>query len=205
MGKRTRAVHNERRHQLEKELADAMQNPINQNIETIARIHRQMESEIDQHQRTIERVTAFLGRPRFLYMMGTVIILWIVANTFLVFVGLHAFDPQPFTWLLEIINFTSLFITIVILITQNRQNRTLEQRRHLELQFEMLIEQKVTKIIAMLEELRTDLPQVQNRHDPEVEAMKRPVDPNEVLATLDQMLQENQEDNEEGYGQNNGA
>jgi uncharacterized membrane protein len=55
----------------------------------------------------------------------------------------------------------------------------------------MLIEQKVTKIISLLEELRRDLPEVQKRLDPDVEVMKQPVDPHEVLTTLDQRLQEN--------------
>jgi uncharacterized membrane protein len=168
-----------------------MKHPVDQNIETIARIHKHMENEVDQPQRTIESVTAFLGRPRFLYIILTIVTLWIVANTFLVIVGLRAFDPVPFTWLLEAINLSSLLMTTMILITQNRQNGAAEQRRHLELQFEMLIEQKVTKVISLLEELRRDLPEVQKRLDPDVEVMKQPVDPHEVLTTLDQRLQEN--------------
>jgi uncharacterized membrane protein len=189
--KRTTAAGNEQRLQLEQELVDAMKHPVDQNIETIARIHKHMENEIDQHQRTIESVTAFLGRPHFLYIILTIVTLWIVANTFLVIVGLRAFDPVPFTWLLEAINLSSLLMTTMILITQNRQNGAAEQRRHLELQFEMLIEQKVTKVISLLEELRRDLPEVQKRLDPDVEVMKQPVDPHEVLTTLDQRLQEN--------------
>ncbi|GCE14468.1 DUF1003 domain-containing protein [Tengunoibacter tsumagoiensis] len=182
--------------QIEQQIA-AIADPVNQNIETIARIHHQMESEIDHHQRTIEKITALLSRPAFLYFIIVVMVSWIMANLLLIYVGLHAFDPEPFTWLLETINIGSFLLTTVVLITQNRQGKVAEQRRHLDLQFSMLIEQKVTKILTMLEELRDDLPQVESRLDPEVEAMKHPVDPHQVLNSLDQMLKEDLLDDEE--------
>ncbi|HLG75445.1 MAG TPA: DUF1003 domain-containing protein [Ktedonobacteraceae bacterium] len=193
-------AHTERRKDRRRSTVDmdsrTVMNPIDQNIETIARIHRQMESEINYHQRTIEKVTAFFGRPRFLYIIVGVVIVWIAANLALVYVGLRAFDPQPFTWLIEGINIASLIMTSMVLITQNRQNRVAEQRRHLELQFDMLIEQKVSKILSMLEELRRDLPTVRTVYDPEVEVMKQPADPDQVLTTLDQMLGEDNQSEE---------
>lgn len=41
----------------------------------------------------------------------------------------------------------------------------------------LLVEQKVTKVIALIEELRRDLPSVQNRVDSQAEAMQEVVDP----------------------------
>jgi uncharacterized membrane protein len=37
---------------------------------------------------------------------------------------------------------------------------------HLDLQINLLTEQKVTKLIRLLEELRADMPGVRTRHDP---------------------------------------
>ena len=42
----------------------------------------------------------------------------------------------------------------------------------------------------MVEELRRDLPAKQGERDPVVEAMMESVNPHEVLATLDQALEE---------------
>jgi uncharacterized membrane protein len=61
---------------------------------------------------------------------------------------------------------------------------------HLNLQVNLLIERKVTKLVDLVEELRRDMPQVENRHDPQAEAMKEPVNPHEVVKNLHQTLQE---------------
>jgi uncharacterized membrane protein len=97
-------------------------------------------------------------------------------------------DPPPFSWLQGIIGLSALLMTTIVLITQNRQSKATEQRRQLDLQVNLLVEQKVTKLIALVEELRHDLPQIENRHDPEAEAMQQTVDPHQVLKTLNQML-----------------
>ena len=55
-------------------------NPIGQNIETVANLHIHMEKKVDRHQRSIESFTAFLGRPRFLYIIFTFVCLWIFTN-----------------------------------------------------------------------------------------------------------------------------
>jgi uncharacterized membrane protein len=54
----------------------------------------------------------------------------------------------------------------------------------------LLVEQKVTKAIALIEELRRDLPSVQNRVDSQAEAIQEVVDPQTVLSALEGMLQE---------------
>ena len=166
----------------------ASADPMNQSIESLAQLHVHMERKIGRHQRAIETVTAFLGRPRFLYFIMLFVILWITANTALWKIHWVIFDQPPFYWLQGIIGLSALLMTTIVLITQNRQSRSTEQRRQLDLQVNLLVEQKVTKLIALIEELRGDLPQVANRHDPEAEAMKQPVDPHEVLNTFNQML-----------------
>jgi uncharacterized membrane protein len=70
-----------------------------------------------------------------------------------------------------------------VLITQNRQGRRAEHRSHLDLQVSMLAEQKIAKLIALVEELRVDLP-VRDRRDPEAEDMAKPADPELVVAAI---------------------
>ncbi len=81
-------------------------------------------------------------------------------------------------------------MTTGVLITQNRQSKLAEQRRHLDLQINLLTERKVSKLIELMEDLRRDLPSVKNRLDPEAEAMKEPVDPHTALTSLNETLQE---------------
>ena len=81
-------------------------------------------------------------------------------------------------------------MTTVILITQNRHGKLDDLHMHLNMQVNLLIERKVTKLIDLVEELRSDMPIVENRHDPQAEAMKEPVNPHEVVRNLRQTLQE---------------
>lgn len=163
---------------------------IAQNVETIADLHIHAERKVGVHQRAIERVTAYLGRPCFLYVILLFVLLWIIVNSLVVMAGLHSFDVPPYNWLQGIISLSALLMTTLVLITQNRQNNATEQRRRLDLQVNLVVEQKVTKLISLIEELRQDMPQVKDRHDPEAESMKQAVDPHEVLSSLNQMLED---------------
>lgn len=84
-------------------------------------------------------------------------------------------------------------MTTVILITQNRQGNLAERRERLDLQMSLLTEQRTAKIIDLLEELRRDIPSVQNRVDLEAEALTKTVDPHEVLTALETRLEETDE------------
>ena len=80
----------------------------------------------------------------------------------------------------------ALLTTTIILIRQNRLAKLEEQRAHLDLKVTLLTEQKAAKLIDLLEELRRDLPNVKDRHDPQVAALQQSMNPGLVLAALDE-------------------
>ncbi len=163
---------------------------IDQDIETLVSMRMRAEREISQHQRRIEKITANLGRPRFLYFILSFVLLWVVVN--MIFVRLRgvAFDPPPFYWLEGIIGLSALLMTTVVLITQNRQGKIDDQRRHLDLTITLLTERKVSKLIDLVEELRRDMPMVKDRHDPQAEVMKEMADPDAVLTSFNRAMEE---------------
>jgi uncharacterized membrane protein len=163
---------------------------IGQNLEAVVEYQLRSEQGLDQHQRVIEAITRNVGRPRFLYGTLLVVVLWVGVHEVLALFGITFFDPPPFSWLQGLITLSALSVSIMVLITQNREAKQTEHRRHLDLQVTLLVEQKVTKVIALLEELRRDLPSVQNRVDPNAEAMQETVDPQAVLNALKDMLHE---------------
>ncbi len=81
-------------------------------------------------------------------------------------------------------------MTTVVLITQNRQGKVDEQRRHLDLTITLLTERKVSKLIELVEELRHDIPSVKDRHDPQAEVMKEMADPDAVLSSFNRAMSE---------------
>jgi uncharacterized membrane protein len=76
-------------------------------------------------------------------------------------------------------------MTTMVLTTQNRQAKQAERRAELDLQVNLLSEQKITKVIALFEELRRDMPAVPNRDDPVATAMTHAVDPHDVISALE--------------------
>jgi uncharacterized membrane protein len=78
----------------------------------------------------------------------------------------------------------------MILITQNRQSITAERRSQLDLQISLILDQKMSKLITMVDELRRVHPDLENGPDPQVEALKKTVDPHQSIKTLNQLLDE---------------
>ncbi len=52
------------------------------------------------------------------------------------------------------------------------------------LQLNLITEQKIAKLISLVEELRTDLPNVKNRDDEEADLMKQATDPQAILEVI---------------------
>lgn len=165
---------------------DASRDQIGQNIETILAIYTREEQKISRAQRVLENISGFAGRPLYLVSILLFVALWILANVVAHEYGMAEFDPAPFFWLQGIIGLGALLTATVVLIKQDRLAKLEERRAHLDLQVNLLTEQKTTKLIELIEELRRDLPMVKDRHDPEASALQQPTDPHQVLAALDQ-------------------
>ena len=164
--------------------------PVTDTIDVIAAMHVKAEKSVDWHQRSVERVVSTLGRPAFLYFVLWAIIVWISYNEVAPRRHWVRIDAPPFSLLQGCISLGGLLMAIVILISQNRQGKLAESRAQLDLQVNLLAEQKVAKLIALVEELRRDLPTVPDRHDPEAEAMATATNAEEVLAALEEKVQE---------------
>ena len=159
--------------------------PVGESIETIARLHARAEQNVHPHQRAVETVTGLLGRPAFLHAVLLLVAFWVLLNVLAHRLGFRQIDPPPFYWLQGAVGLGALLMTIIVLTTQNRQGQLAERRAQLDLQINLLTEQKVTKVIELVEELRRDLPSVRDRQDPEAEAMTESADPHAVLTALE--------------------
>jgi uncharacterized membrane protein len=157
-----------------------------QNIEAVLDFYTREEQKISRSQRILERISHFIGQPVCLGFILLFVALWMLANAVLRQFGMAEFDPAPFSWLQGIVGLGALLTATVVLTKQNRLTKLAEQRAHLDLKVTLLTEQKAAKLIDLLEELRRDLPNVSNRHDPEAVALKQSMNPDLVLAALDE-------------------
>ena len=153
-------------------------------VQAIARFHAAHEADASPLQRLIERLTRRAGRPAFIALLTALILCWIALNLGLMVLGRAPIDEPPFIWLQGAVATTALYMAIFILTTQRREDKLAGLRDQLTLELSILSEQKSAKIIALLEELRRDDPNVSDRPDEKADALSTPADPNAVLDAL---------------------
>ena len=161
-----------------------MADHIEQNIESVVALQRRESETVSHAQRRVERVGRFIGRPVYLVALLLVILAWVLIN---LRPGAAQWDRPPFELLDGLMTLISLVTTTIVLIAQNRQTKLEQQHAHLGLQVALLTEQKVSKLITLIEELRRDLPNVRDRHDPHAEALQETADTERVVSALEEI------------------
>lgn len=160
-----------------------------QNIETVIGLQAKQVQTEPLHKQLLEKVAAAFGTAAFLYTLILFFVVWIgwshlTGEPTLLF-NLPKYDLQN-----QMLDTAALLIATGVLVHQTRQEKLAEQRSHLMLQINLLTEQKTAKLIALLEEMRADLPELRDRKDWEAEIMQQATDPQVVLDILQENLQD---------------
>lgn len=169
-------------------MSDASETPIlpahiEETVRAIAELQAQHHRRATPVQRIVDRSVRTLSQPRVIGALTAIIVGWIALNVGLSAYG-RAFDLFPFPLLQDAGAALALYLTLLILITQRREDELTQHREQLTLELAILSEQKNAKIIQLLEELRRDMPSVKNRVDAEAEALSIPADPQAVLDAI---------------------
>jgi uncharacterized membrane protein len=156
---------------------------IEETVRAIAELHAQHHRRATPVQRVVDRSVKTLSRPGFVGVLTVIIIGWVALNIGLSTYG-RAFDRFPYPLLQDAGSALALYLTILILITQRREDELTQHREQLTLELAIRGEQKNAKIIQLLEELRRDNPLIHDRVDTEAEALSVPADPQAVLDAI---------------------
>jgi uncharacterized membrane protein len=167
--------------------ADSLSRHIDQNIESIVAMQRREWESVSLAQRRVERLSRFIGRPVYLIALLIIVAGWVAYNAAAAEWGLKPFDAPPFAMLDGIMSLIALITTTIVLIAQNRLAKLEQQHTHLALQVNLLTEQKVTKLIHLIEELRRDLPMVKDRHDAQAAALQERADTARVASAIEEV------------------
>ena len=151
-------------------------------VRSVTELHSDHRGRATTPQRAVNRITALMGRPWFITVVGLSVSVWILANFVVSRLGLEAIDPPPFPWLEVAATLFSLFVVMLVLVAQTHEDELNAHRDTLTLELAILSEHKIAKVIQLLEELRRDSPHVQDRVDPQAEQMAEPADAGSVLA-----------------------
>jgi uncharacterized membrane protein len=157
---------------------------LEETIQAIARLHAEHHSSATRHDRVVERVTLFLGQPSSIIALTVLVVAWMGLNGLASVLGYPPLDSPPFAWLAGFASLASLYLVVVILTTQRRDDLLARHRELLTLELAILAEQKSAKAIELLEELRRDSPHIHDRIDRQADEMARPADPHTVIDAI---------------------
>lgn len=126
------------------------------------------------------------GRLWFVIVHGVWFGVWVILNAGWI-PAIRAFDPFPYQFLTFVVSIESIFLSLFILMSQNRSNKQADSRSHLDLQVNLLAEQESTKTLQMLQQL-CEYHGLSMAADPEVERLKATTEPEALLDQLQKSL-----------------
>lgn len=162
-------------------------NPTQFNIAAIAKLEEEALERRTHTERQSDSIVRFIGSPKFLLLHLILVGTWITANLNLI-PGVNPFDPFPFGILALFVSSESVFLTIFVLISQNRMARQAEKRSHLDLQVGMLAEQELTTVLQMLQKLCQHAGVDVKSSNEQIEGFSETTDVHKLASELDKKL-----------------
>ena len=120
------------------------------NIEAIAKMERAFEEQRTFGERVADGFAAVVGSWPFIVAQSVVLAAWVVLNCL---AWALQWDPYPFILLNLVLSFQAAYASPIIMMSQNRQARLMDQRNHLDLQINLLAEQETTEILHLLRKI----------------------------------------------------
>jgi uncharacterized membrane protein len=160
--------------------------PSRTNIQAIAKLEEQMLHGRSAADRCGAGITRFAGSIVFVCVHVIWFGLWIGVNAGVI-AGVSVFDPYPFSFLTLVVSLEAIFLSLFVLISQNRMSREADRRAHLDLQVNLLAEQENTKALEMLQRISQQLG-LKIPRDDEVHELIEKTDVDRLASELDKRL-----------------
>jgi uncharacterized membrane protein len=122
------------------------------------------------------------------FLLGNIIVygFWVLMNTGRI-KGLPMIDPYPYSFMNSFVSIEAIILSIIVLMSQNRENQRDILRNELGLQVELISEKEITKILNMLRKILEN--QKSGKNDPELEEMTKGLDAGYIERKLTEQLE----------------
>ena len=162
-------------------------NVLRKNIRAIADLEQRALHQRSAADRLSDAITRATGSGPFVLFHIIGFSVWILLNV-RILPGLEPFDPFPFSFLTLVVSLEAIFLSVFVLMSQNRMTRQAEKRAHLDLQVDMLAEQELTAILRMVQGLCEKQGVEVLARDDRVEELVKETDVHTVAAALEDRL-----------------
>ncbi len=133
-----------------------------------------------------DRLTTFFGSFWFLGFNIILFSFWIFANLGYI-TGIAAFDPFPFFFLTTGVSLEAIILTIVVLVSQQRQSQVGKIREELNMQVNMIAEKEITKSLVILKKI-AEKQGIKLNEDEELNEMLREIEVSYIERKLEEQL-----------------
>lgn len=162
--------------------------PADRGIRDVANLERhavQARSRLDQAAAVITHVAA---SGTALLFHGAWFALWVFLNS-----GaspVTPFDPFPYSLLTMIVSLEAIFLTLFVLIAQNRMSLEADRRAELDLQINLLAEKESTMVLRILQDISSHLG-VQSKATKDLKELLKETRVEELAKKLEKALPNN--------------
>lgn len=116
----------------------------------------------------------------FAYVHAAWFAAWIGFNL----LGEAAFDPFPFVLLTTLVSLEAIFLTLMVLVSQNREAQVEEQRTDLDLQIDLLAEYELTRMMCLMVTVARKLG-IEDVGDLDLSDLEKTIRPRDLLHELE--------------------
>lgn len=167
--------------------AQSVEELTRRNVERIQALEREEHGKATTADRVADAIATFVGSIAFVWVTILLIGGWVVGN--LLVSADDRIDAFPFPLLTLVLSIEAIFLSIFILMSQNRAARVSDKRSHLDLQLNLLSEQENTKMLLMLEDIAKAVGH-RTPTDPEVQVLEQATEPEALSRQIDQATHE---------------
>ena len=129
---------------------------VQKNIETILELEKAAVKSRSVAEHIADKVTTFAGSTPFIIIHVLWFGIWVLLNCH-VLPQIQSFDPFPFSFLTLVVSLEAIFLTLLVLMSQNRMTKEADSRAHLDLQINMLNEQETTITLRTVQKIAKHL------------------------------------------------
>lgn len=158
---------------------------IRRNIRDVIQARKRIERRETGSERVARRITEMAGNMWFAYFHCAWFGIWIGVN---VAMGQGAFDPFPFVLLTTVVSLEAIFLTLMVLVSQNREAKLEEQRADLDLHIDLLAEYEVTRLLCLVSAIAKKL-DIHETEDGDLKDLLTTVRPRDLLKELESLEQ----------------
>lgn len=162
----------------------ALSDVVERNIRTILKVRARSALNRSLQERLADGITSLSGRMAFVYFHCAWFGMWLLVNTGRF--GIRPFDPYPYGLLTMIVSLEAIFLSTIVLISQNRLSEESDRRADLDLHIGLLTEAELTRVLKMLHLIHDKL-DIEAKDVDELTDLELTTNPEDVLAEIERL------------------